>query len=485
MRNVASSGVALLLCVAAIAFGCGGDGTGRAADVPADSGPRLDVPSDALAPDEAGPPEDATGRDVGGAAPDVAPDVAEDALSPPDLIDAVTPRDVVSVPADATPDLTDATPDAAELSEVPDAVADSPLEPAQFDPGVWGPHEVGMTSFQLFDVSRLRLVSVTVWYPAIPMGQPLATYLAVIPGRAYQWAPADRSGAPYPLVLFSHGFRGTAVQSITFTEYLASHGYVVAAMDHAGNTLTDFFSNDETVANVALERPRDVVYTYDQMALFAPPGEALLSGMIDLARVGVSGHSFGGYTTLVVAGGQVDVSGAQAACAAGDPSDIFCDYVGYWEAGTTVKLPSGSIPGLRAAVAFAPGGYSAFGDAGLATITVPTMIFGGTLDTTCPVDAETDRIYAGLPAPKAEVVIDDASHMSFTNICDIPLAQQFLADYCDVPGIIDQDEGFEVVNTLTAAFFDRHLKDQSEYLDRVSQDWIDGTCGCARVFRSW
>jgi len=274
------------------------------------------------------------------------------------------------------------------------------------------------------------------------------------------------------------------VQSIAVTEYLASHGYVVAAMDHQGNTLTDFFSSDETVAQVAMERPYDVRFTWQQMMQFTAPGDPLLGGMVDGERVAMTGHSFGGYTALMVAGGRVNVSQAQAACAAGDPSDIFCDYVVYWPAGAQVSLQP-PIPNLKAAVYYAPGGYSAFGAEGLATVGVPSLIFGGTLDSTCSPDAEIHRIYAALPSPKAEVIVTDASHMSFTNICDIPLAQQFLAEYCDVPGIIDQQTGFALINTLSVAFLDAWVKGQMPLLGTVSQGAVDAGCGCAQVVTGW
>jgi predicted dienelactone hydrolase len=439
--------------------------------------------------------------DIGdaGAVPDVSDadsagpglDLVSDGGRCSDCFDLDVPEDGAGVDTPMIPDvveLTDA--EAVDGAEVSTEVTtdmveeDQPAEPAQFDPSAWGPHEVGTTSFQWLDIARLRMVPVTVWYPAIPMGQPRASYLVIIPGKAYTNAPADKENGPYPLVLFSHGFRGTAVQSITFTEYLASHGYVVAAMDHQGNTLTDFFADDEKVADVALERPSDVAFTYQKMTEFVVPGSALLAGMVDTSKVAVSGHSFGGYTALVVAGGKVDVSGAQAACAAGDPSDIFCDYVGYWESGTTVGLEPG-IPNLMAAASFAPGGYSAFGEDGLTSVGVPSLIFGGTLDDTCPVDVEIEPIYAALPKPKGKVIITDASHMSFTNICDIPLAQQFLADYCDVAGIIGEEEGFAVMNTLTVAFFDYYLKGQSEYLGLISQDSVNNGCACAQVVTDW
>ncbi|MBL6975781.1 MAG: hypothetical protein ISR64_08635 [Deltaproteobacteria bacterium] len=218
----------------------------------------------------AGIPDLAFDTPPGDPAPGI-PDVVENGL------DEASRDDALDGPAEATHELT-----LAEDGANPDLIADTALDhpsdlesgdtnpdtgnpdpgleetaiPAPPDPWEWGPYQVGTTSFNFFDWARLRLVATTVWYPANPLGQPKATYLVVIQGNAYSQASPDLGDAPYPLVLFSHGFRGTAVQSITFTEHLASHGFIVAAMDHAGNTLTDFFSDDEKVAQVALERRR-------------------------------------------------------------------------------------------------------------------------------------------------------------------------------------------------------------------------------------
>jgi predicted dienelactone hydrolase len=344
------------------------------------------------------------------------------------------------------------------------------------DPAQWGPYQVGMTSFQLFDMKRLRLVPTTVWYPAIPQGQSKAKYLLIIEGNAYNEAPHDTKGAPYPLILFSHGFKGLAVQSVSYTEFLASQGYVVAAMDHQGNTLTDFFSDDKKVAEVAIERPVDVKFVYDEMLKLNAGGSILLKGMIDTTRVAVTGHSFGGYTAIMVAGGEVNVSDAQKACASGAPSDIFCDYVGYWPSGEIVKLDPG-IPSLKAAAYLAPGGYSAFGDDGLSKVKVPSMIFGGTLDTTCSVSVEIDPIYNALPQPKYKAILENASHMSFANICDLPLAQQIIKDYCNVPGMLDPDKAFSAVNALATAFFNFYVKGDSYYKDFLTESYVKDKIG--------
>ncbi|MBM4396434.1 MAG: hypothetical protein FJ087_12195 [Deltaproteobacteria bacterium] len=368
---------------------------------------------------------------------------------------------MADIPPDVPPDVP---PDAPA-----DAHADVPPPPVP-DPFAWGPYEVGMTTFQFFDLDRLRSVPTTVWYPAKPAGQAKARYLVLIPGRAYAQASADTSGAPYPLVMFSHGFRGIAEQSIGFTEHLASHGYVVAAMNHAGNTLTDFFSSDETVAKVAMERPRDVAFAAGQVIERAGTPGYLVTGIVDATRVAVTGHSFGGYTALMIAGGSVDVSAVQATCAAGTPADIMCDYVPFWPSGQVVT--ASPLPGLRAAIALAPGGIAAFGPQGLSGVKVPVAVFGGTLDPTCPVDIETHPIYLGLPAPKAEGIVESASHMSYTNVCDIPLSDQTLKDYCGVEGMLEDDETFAIMIGTAVSWLKLYVEGETGYAQYLDPAWL-------------
>ncbi|MFN7147233.1 MAG: hypothetical protein ACK4YP_25925, partial [Myxococcota bacterium] len=45
--------------------------------------------------------------------------------------------------------------------------------------------------------------------------------------------------APYPVVVFSHGFGGMRLQSLDYTVHLASRGYVVVAADHPGRMMGD------------------------------------------------------------------------------------------------------------------------------------------------------------------------------------------------------------------------------------------------------
>jgi hypothetical protein len=190
-----------------------------------------------------------------------------------------------------------------------------------YDPFERGNLPVGVRTFNWSDPDRNdRLLTVEAWYPATEThrGQDLAeatrdTY-ELIPGFPPGWQDAVRDAAPrvgrFPLVMFSHGFGAHRRQSTFLCTHLASHGYVVAAMDHAGNTIFETVQMmmaaqmggppPDTIAilsDVIPARPVDVSFVIDRLL-------AGLEGLpeLDADRIGMSGHSFGGWTTLMVAG---------------------------------------------------------------------------------------------------------------------------------------------------------------------------------------
>lgn len=145
--------------------------------------------------------------------------------------------------------------------------------------------------------------------PSPPLADPCAT--SVIVGL-----PISSRG-PFPLLMFSHGSDLDPHFYVSLTEYLASHGYIVVAPEHTGNRFVDNYASaitglgcgtllirpcrDADVKS-AVDRPRDIRFVLDQvLAGNASVGPAV----IDASRIGMYGHSFGGYTTLVVAGGTV------------------------------------------------------------------------------------------------------------------------------------------------------------------------------------
>ena len=106
------------------------------------------------------------------------------------------------------------------------------------------------------------------------------------------WYPKSDQES-HPLVIYSHGFMSSRTGGSYLTEYLASHGYVVASADFP---LTNFSAPGGPNASDVSNQPADVSYVIDSiLALEEKP-----FGDIDEDRIGAMGLSLGGLTTTLV-----------------------------------------------------------------------------------------------------------------------------------------------------------------------------------------
>jgi len=155
-----------------------------------------------------------------------------------------------------------------------------------------------------------RTLPTTVWYPATE-------------GHALQPAlDAPAADGTFPLVVNSHGFMSAASDHAGLAAFLASHGYVVAAVEFplsSRNTPGDADPAD------AINQPGDVSFVIDSVLA----DDGVLAGLADPDRIAASGLSLGGLTTLAVglhpavADPRLDalIAMAPATCILGD--DIF------------------------------------------------------------------------------------------------------------------------------------------------------------------
>mgnify|MGYP001819603501 CR=1 FL=1 len=196
------------------------------------------------------------------------------------------------------------------------------------DPGARGPHPVGVIQLEVTASDAPheidRRLPTEVWYPAAPGQEERAAAPHPLdqPHRASPELSPLRNGAR-ALLAFSHGNSGMRQQSTFLMTHLASWGFVVAAPDHLGNTFNDMIrlESDEARREAHLrarrQRPGDLQAVLRSL-LDEEIGADLLPPL-DATRVGVLGHSFGGWTALKLPALEPRVGAACALAPASEP----------------------------------------------------------------------------------------------------------------------------------------------------------------------
>jgi predicted dienelactone hydrolase len=122
------------------------------------------------------------------------------------------------------------------------------------------------------------------------------------------WSPKSDDVSGLPVIVFSHGFHGCATQSRFLMEAFASAGYLVLAPNHRDATCNGGPAHWWNKAQAPFRKPEDW-----NDATFRDRGddvrrliEAARSDdrfrPADWSRIGLAGHSLGGYTVLALAG---------------------------------------------------------------------------------------------------------------------------------------------------------------------------------------
>ncbi len=209
-------------------------------------------------------------------------------------------------------------------------------------PAPTGPYHVGIVDREVVDEARGRHLMVSIWYPAatvgppaklltapdpvaagitkafgVPLAAPLLQHLRYVNVAASSAVPIATAPNPFPVLIFSHGLVGARFQNSATMQELASWGYIVIALDHTDAAAVTVFPNGE-VRDFNLQRlgispdeaatsteqllpiwVADQRLLYDRLTTWATT-DPLLSGKIDLQRIGSFGHSFGGATAVAV-----------------------------------------------------------------------------------------------------------------------------------------------------------------------------------------
>jgi len=244
----------------------------------------------------------------------------------------------------------------------------------------------------------------------------------------YSELPLDADHGPYPVVVFVHGTASWRTQSLTQMTHWASRGFIVVSSDHAGLWLADILAPACGLSATSQDLSGDTDKAL--AALAAPSGElAFLAGHVDLARVAVSGHSAGGNA----AANQTNKPGVR------------------------VSIPMASGAPVQATAALES-----------------SLLLGGNADGVVAY-SNTQNGYAGSPAPKRLVGLDNAGHLAFSDICELQNADgqdilevateagvcgaQFAGFLFDCsPGFLNPGIGNAIINYSTTAVLEEVLK---------------------------
>jgi predicted dienelactone hydrolase len=258
------------------------------------------------------------------------------------------------------------------------------------------------------------------------------------------------------VVIFSHGLGGTRDGYGYIGKHLASHGYIVVHVQHAGSdrdSIADAITNDGKTVDQAmkqiaadpaniLNRPRDISFAIDQM-IEMNKKEGSLKGLIDGAKIGVDGHSFGAYTVMAVAG------------------QTFGQGLSFRDERIKATIAMSPSPPRRADARF-------YDD-----IAIPTMLMTGTMDDS-PIGgmkaADRLKVFDLMThCTRYMVVFDGGDHMVFSG-----RAREL--DQVNIPGKngdAAKDKEFQTfVKAATVAFFDAHLKG-----DEPAKKWLTADDG--------
>lgn len=219
-----------------------------------------------------------------------------------------------------------------------------------------------------------------------------------------------------PVIVFSHGLGSVRTELRYLAQHLASHGYVVAALEHPGSNETHVkkaltLQAPLLEAEEFLNRPKDISFILDQLEILnETSGE--LQGKLASEQAIVVGYSLGGATALSIAGGELQLTQLKQRC----PGNILALSLGENAQCFAKSLPEDSYQlrdaRVKMAIAFSPTTSLLFGETGLTKVAIPILIGSGSADKTTPILTEQAIAFDKLPSPKWLVGFVGGTHLS-------------------------------------------------------------------------
>ena len=251
-------------------------------------------------------------------------------------------------------------------------------------------------------------LAIGIWYPSQATAKPLSM------GPTTMTAAVDApvNGKALPLIVMSHGTGGSFLGHFDTAVALADAGFVVVAMTHTGDNYAD-----QSRSVDIMDRPRQVSRVIDHML-----STWQARAVVDPQRVGMFGHSAGGFTTLALIGGLPDFSTIAPMCRQ-YPGDYACQLLA--KSDSPVAPPATLAVAdarIKAAVVAAPALGFTFSPDGLKNVKVPVQLWRAENDAMVPHPRYAEAVRLALPEAPDYHVVPNAGHFDFLAPCSDALA---------------------------------------------------------------
>ena len=262
-----------------------------------------------------------------------------------------------------------------------------------------------------------------------------------IPIKVYTAVSSSDDRKPVPVILFSHGLGGSRNNNSYLGQQWSKRGYVVVFVQHVGSDESvwkdtpvlrrmNAMRKAANAENFQL-RTGDIPAVIDQLEKWNKQQDHALYGMMDVSKIGMSGHSFGALTTQAVAGQ------------------------------TYFRQQRFLEKRIAASIAMSPSAPRAGNaDAAFASITKPFLCMTGTKDTSPIGNATVEsrlQVYESLPkGDKYQLVLKDGEHSAFGE--------------GRLPGdkMRKNPNHHVLIKALSTAFWDAYLKG-----DKQAKQWLE------------
>jgi predicted dienelactone hydrolase len=279
------------------------------------------------------------------------------------------------------------------------------------------------------------------WYPCSQ--QPAELSLGSFTVPAVKDCPLP--DGKLPLVVVSHGRTGNFLGHHDTVEVLADAGFIVAAINHPGDTVLDLSKTDDL--SIYVSRPNDIKRLVDFML-----GEPAFASSVDRERVGFFGFSRGAYTGLAVIGANPDWANVTERC------QQFKSHVCEQVRAKQLPGPVTHDPRVKAAVIADPISVfftaDSFGD-----VRIPVQLWASELGGDGVQPHSVDVVDKNLPTKHEYHVVPNSGHFAFLAPCPSALVAE-LPYICKDAGDFDRAAFHRQFNADALAFFQAQLMKQ-------------------------